>query len=225
MRGFDGFRGTYATRNVSPADNIVRTPGSLDDVTTAGLALVGITAIVAVNQLVRVKSGDTVFIHGAGGGVGQLMTQLAVTRGITALTNTSSHHREKLVGFGTQRIDYITEDVFEVVQQQFPEGVDVALDGVYFDTFLPSLDVLAPDGRIVVLSSLTDLAPTRERSIETHTPVISNDTAIYTNLTDRVVAGEALPLIGLTKDLTEVAEVHRILENGYTDDEIVMTVE
>lgn len=85
MRGFDDFRGTYATHNVFPADGVVRTPDSLDDVTAAGLALVGITATVAVEQLAKVKSGDTVLIHGAGGGVGQLMTQLAVARGATVL--------------------------------------------------------------------------------------------------------------------------------------------
>ncbi|WP_308609264.1 alcohol dehydrogenase catalytic domain-containing protein, partial [uncultured Corynebacterium sp.] len=44
MRSFDDFRGTYATHNVFPADGVVRTPDSLDDVTAAGLALVGITA-------------------------------------------------------------------------------------------------------------------------------------------------------------------------------------
>lgn len=225
MRGLDDFRGTYATHNVFPADGVVRTPDSLDDVTAAGLALVGITATVAVEQLAKVKSGDTVLIHGAGGGVGQLMTQLAVARGATVLASASSRHHEKLVGFGAQHIDYTAEDVFEAVRRRFPEGVDVVLDGVYFDTFLPSLDVLASDGRIVALPSLADLTPAKERGIEAHIPAISNDTTIYADLADRVVAGEISLPIGLTKNLTEVAEVHRVLEDGHADGKIVMTVE
>lgn len=225
MRDTNDFRGTYATLNVFPADGVVRIPDSLDDVTAAGLALVGITATVAVDELARIQDGETVLIHGAGGGVGQVMTQLAVARGATVLASASSRHHDKLVGFGAQHIDYTADDVFEVVRRQYPDGVDVVLDGVYFDTFLPSLDILAPGGRIVELPSLADLTPAKERGIDAFIPSISNDTSIYEDLAQRIVAGELSLPVGHTAPLTDVAEVHRLLEDGHANGKIVMTVE
>lgn len=224
MRELDDFRGTYATHNVFPADGVVATPDELDDVTAAGLALVGITATIAVERLADVREGETVLIHGAGGGVGQLMTQLALARGARVFASASPRHRDRLEGFGAQHIDYTSQDVFAAVRRECPDGVDVVLDGVYFDTFLPSLDVLAEGGRIVELPSLADLTPAEERGIEAHIPAISNDTGIYADLARRVVAGEISLRIGHTADLSDVADVHRILEDGHADGKIVMTV-
>lgn len=225
MRDSDDFRGTYATLNVFPADGVVKIPDSLDDVTAAGLALVGITATIAVDELARIQDGETVLIHGAGGGVGQVMTQLAVARGAKVLASASSRHHDKLVGFGAQHIDYTTENVFDVVRTQYPDGVDVVLDGVYFETFIPSLDILAPGGRIVELPSLADLTAAKERGIDAFIPSISNDTSIYEDLAQRIVAGEMSLPVGHTAPLSDVAEVHRLLEDGHADGKIVLTVE
>lgn len=224
MRAMDDYRGAYATHSVFPAEGVVTTPAGLDDVTAAGLALVGITATVAVVQQAKVQSGETILIHGAGGGVGQVMTQLAVAQGARVLASASSHHHDKLVAFGAEHIDYTRENVFEAARRKCPDGVDVVLDGVYFDTFVPSLDILAPHGRIVVLPSLADVTPAKARGLEAHIPSISNDTRIYAEMASRIASGELKLPIGQVFDLSEVADVHRTLEAGHADGKIVMTV-
>lgn len=225
MRSHPDTRGTYATHNVFPANGLVKVPEGMDDVTAAGVALAGLTAQMAVEQQAKVSEGETVLIHGAGGGVGQLITQLCLARGAKVYASASTRHHDKLTAFGAQHIDYTTEDVFAAVRADNPEGVDVVIDTVYFGTFVPSLDILRPGGRIVVLPSLANLTPAKERGIEAHIPLISNVPGIVEDLANRIARGELKLPVGQTVPLTEVAEVHRTLESGHADGKIVLTVD
>ncbi len=224
MRNHPDTRGTYATHNVFPADVLVKVPEGMDDTTAAGVALVGLTAQMAVEQQAKVSEGETVLIHGAGGGVGQMMTQLCLARGANVLASASTRHHDKLTGFGARHIDYTQVDVFDTIAEEYPNGIDVVIDAVYFDTFVPSLDLLREGGRIVVLPSLADLTPANERGIEAHIPLISADTTIVADLAGRIARGELSLPIGHTAPLSDVADVHRILEDGHADGKIILTV-
>ncbi|ALA67003.1 NADP-dependent oxidoreductase [Corynebacterium lactis] len=225
MRSHSDIRGTYATHNVFPASGLVQVPEGMDDITAAGIALAGLTAQMAVEQQAKVSEGETVLIHGAGGGVGQLITQLCLAREAKVYASASARHHDKLTGFGAQHIDYTAENVFDAVRAESPDGIDVVIDAVYFDTFIPSLDILRPGGRIVVLPSLADLTPAKERGIEAQIPLISNVPSIVEDIATRICRGELKIHIGRTAPLTDVAEVHRTLEEGHADGKIVLTVD
>lgn len=220
-RGHSDLRGTYADHAVFPAEVLAHTPDKLEDRQVAGLSIVGRTALASVDTLAKVSAGDTVLIHGAGGGVGQLMTQLSVARGATVYASASTRHAEKLAKWGATHIDYTASDVSAAVWEQAGK-VDVVLDGVYFDTFLPSLDLLKEDGRIVVLPSLADLGPAEERGIEAHTPVISPDPQALEELAGMLADGALDLIIGEVLPLSRIADAHRLLENGHANGKVIV---
>ena len=71
-------------------------PRGLDDLTAAALPLQGITAHYLMNSTFKVEPGHTVLLHAGAGGVGLLLTQLAVARGARAITTVGSPAKEEL---------------------------------------------------------------------------------------------------------------------------------
>ena len=95
----------------------------------AALPVVGLTAYQAVVDLAQVRAGETVVIHGAGGGVGRIATQLCLAAGAEVVAVASSAHHDMLTGWGARHLDYTRGDVFAQLREEFPGGVDVVIDG------------------------------------------------------------------------------------------------
>src|SRR5262245_44976310 len=72
--------GGYATAAVAPATFVFPTPPALSDVEAAAIPVNYLTAFVALETIAHVGVGETVLIHGAGGGVGVAATQIAKQR-------------------------------------------------------------------------------------------------------------------------------------------------
>lgn len=225
MRVPPDIRGTYASHNVFNAANLAHIPDSLDDAAAAALSVAALTAHSIVEDLAQPAAGDVVLIHGAGGGVGQILTQLCIQRGATVLASASSRHAEKLERYGAQHLDYTQLNVFDEVRRRYPRGVDKVIDGVYFGTAEKDLDILRPGGTLVFIPSLADTTPAKQRGIDVRVPSVTWDTHTAEALAQAVAEGALELTIGLVRPLTEVAEVHRILEDGHANGKIVMTVD
>ena len=224
MRVHPDVRGTYASHNVFKAEQLVHTPEGLDDVHAAGISIAGLTAMTIVEKLAKPKEGDVVLVHGAGGGVGQLVTQLCIAHGATVLASASGRHAEKLARFGAKHIDYTAGDVFEQVHTEYPDGVDIVVDSVYFGTAEGDLDIVREGGKLIFIPTLADTEPAKQRGIDVAIPMISPDNAASRALAEKVASGEIEMPIGATYPLSEVAEVHHLLEDGHANGKIVMTV-
>lgn len=215
-------RGTYASHTVFDASHLARTPDSLDDAPAAALSVAALTAHTIVEDLAQPAAGDVVLIHGAGGGVGQILTQLCVQRGATVLASASSRHAEKLQRWGAQHLDYTQLNVFDEVRSRYPRGVDKVIDGVYFGTAEADLDILRPGGTLVFIPTLADTAPARRRGIDVRVPAVDWDRQTAETLALAVAEGELELPIGRVCPLSEVAEVHRILEDGHANGKMWM---
>ncbi|GAB3715585.1 NADP-dependent oxidoreductase [Mariniluteicoccus flavus] len=207
----------YAEYAALPATCLAQAPEGADPVVLGGLALVGTTAWVAVHELARVRSGEKVLVHGAAGGVGQLMVQLCVAAGAEVWATASTRNQDRLRELGATPIDYTTTDFREAAPK-----VDVVLDGVYFDTFEKSLDQLVDGGRIVVLPTLADLTPAQERGIEAHIPAIHDLPREMEQLALRVHEGAVSFEVSQVLPLERVADAHRELESGHARGKIVL---
>ncbi len=224
MRVAPDIRGTYASHSVFDASNLAHTPDSLGDAPAAALSVAALTARVIVEDLAQPTVGDVVLIHGAGGGVGQIVTQLCVQRGATVVASASSRHAEKLKRFGAHHLDYTQLNVFDEVRTRYPGGVDKVIDGVYFGTAEADLTVVRPGGTVVFIPTLADTTPAEQRGIDVRVPSVQWDTQAAEELAEAVARGELELPIGLECPLSEVAQVHRILEDGHANGKIVMTV-
>ncbi len=85
--------GAYAEARLIPADRLLRLPDSIDDKTAAAMMLKGLTVQYLIRQTYRVKSGDTILLHAAAGGVGTILSQWAKHLGATVIGSASLRSR------------------------------------------------------------------------------------------------------------------------------------
>ncbi|WP_116116100.1 NADP-dependent oxidoreductase [Austwickia chelonae] len=211
--------GCYAEQVVLPADCLSPAPEGAEDHRLAGTALAGLTAWTAVHDLAKVSAGETVLVHGGAGGVGQFVVQLAVEAGATVYATASAGKRELVESMGAVHVDYTREDFTTATPR--PE---VIVDGVYFGTYGPSMDHLKDGGRLVILPSLADLGPARERGIEVSVPLIAPDPSRLAALAERVADGRLTVEVGQVLPLSEAAHAHRLVEGGHARGKVVLEV-
>lgn len=209
--------GCYAEKVVLDAAAVTRAPEETDSTVLGGAALASLTAWAAVHELGRVQAGEKVLVHGAGGGVGQLMVQLVVLSGAEVWGTASAGKAERIRELGATPVDYRNQDFRSAVPSP-----DLVLDGVYFDTFEASLDHLAEGGRIVVLPSLADLTPAKERGIEAHIPSIAPDREVLDRIASLLADGSLSIEVSETFGMDQAAEAHRLLEEGHARGKVVL---
>ncbi|MEY9210752.1 quinone oxidoreductase [Thermobifida halotolerans] len=156
------FRGSYAERAVVDADNLVPVPDGVSTDQAAAVLLQGLTAHYLTHSTYPVQSGDTVLVHAAAGGTGQLITQLAKMRGARVIGTVSTEAKERQAReAGADEIVRYTEfDVVEEVRRLTDgEGVPVVYDGVGAATFDASLACLRPRGVLVLFGQSSGVVP------------------------------------------------------------------
>jgi NADPH2:quinone reductase len=140
--------GAWRTHVVVRADRVVPVPAGLDPGVAAAATMNGVTAWQMVHQVARVRAGQTVLVHGASGGVGTLLVQLAVATGARVLGTASAPKHEAVRALGAVPIDY-REDVASQVRALAPAGVDTVFDHLG-GTSLPQSYALLADGGILI---------------------------------------------------------------------------
>ncbi|AHF65176.1 MULTISPECIES: NADPH:quinone reductase [Pseudomonas] len=144
--------GGYSELHVLPEANLVKLPDSISFEQAAAVMLKGLTVQYLLRQTYLVKPGETFLFHAAAGGVGSLACQWAKALGANLIGTVSSpekaEHAKALGAWET--IDYSHENVASRVLE-LTEGkkCPVVYDGVGQDTWLTSLDCVAPRGLLV----------------------------------------------------------------------------
>jgi len=144
--------GAYAEVLLRPADRLVKIPAGIDDKTAAAMMLKGLTAQYLLRRTYRVKKGETILMHAAAGGVGQILCQWAKALGATVIGTVGSDEKAALAKkAGCKHVIVLSREKFpeRVKEITKGKGVPVVYDGIGKDTFMDSLDCLAPLGLMV----------------------------------------------------------------------------
>ena len=144
--------GAYTTRRTLPAALALPLPTTLEDIPAASCLLKGMTAAVLISRAYRVKPGDTILVHAAAGGVGQLLCRWAKHLGARVIATVGS--RDKALTATTAGADHVIfyreEDfVAQTLALTGGNGVSAVYDAVGRDTFAGSLDCLDYLGTLV----------------------------------------------------------------------------
>ncbi|MGC2776158.1 MAG: quinone oxidoreductase [Bradyrhizobium sp.] len=145
--------GAYAEVRLIPAAQLLKLPDEIDDKTAAAMMLKGLTVQYLIRQTYRVKAGDTLLLHAAAGGVGLILSQWAKHLGATVIGTVSSDDKAQLAkAHGCDHTIVYTREDFVARVSEITGGkkVPVVYDSVGKDTFLKSLDCLAPLGYAVL---------------------------------------------------------------------------
>jgi NADPH:quinone reductase len=235
-----GAMGAYSEAANVPAARLIRLPDAVSCDAAAAMLLKGLTVQYLFRQTYKLSRGETILFHAAAGGVGLIACQWARHLGVTMIGTTSSAEKAKLA---TARgcahvINYSTEDfVRRVLELTDGKKVPVVYDGVGKDTFIGSLDCLAPRGLLVsfgnssgavtgvdlgILSAKGSLYVTRP-TLATYTATPQMLRSAAAELFDLVAQGAITPDITRHYKLSEAADAHRALQARGTVGSILLT--
>jgi NADPH2:quinone reductase len=144
--------GAYTTLRNMPSEMLVKLPDELSDVKAAALMLKGMTASFLLHDVHAVKPGDSVLIHAAAGGVGQILCRWTKAIGGYVIGVTSADAKADVArraGCDEVLLARHPDLVEEVRRLSSGRGVDVVYDAVGADTFETSIACLAPRGHLV----------------------------------------------------------------------------
>jgi NADPH:quinone reductase-like Zn-dependent oxidoreductase len=141
--------GGWTTHALVDARDLIPVPDDLDPAEVETVVVNGITAWQMLHRKSRVRSGQTVLVHGASGGVGTTLVQLARHAGVRVIGTASSRHHDALRALGAEPVDYRDPDLTGTVRGLAPGGVNAVFDHLGPSSFRRSFDLLAPGGTLV----------------------------------------------------------------------------
>jgi NADPH:quinone reductase len=217
--------GGYAADVTVPVSSVVTKPSTLSFEQASGLMLTGVTAVHALAAVGQPGAGETVLIHGASGGVGQMAVQLAVGAGARVIGTASQGNHALVRGLGAEPVTY-GAGLEERVRALAPGGVDVAVDCVGGDEALDtSLALVTDHARIVTLLAsprafesglkVIGMAPGADPGTEIRSAARLELARLAQDGQLRVEVEAAYPL-------AEAADAHRALATGHTHGKIVL---
>ena len=224
-----GPAGAYAEASVVKADRAVHIPDAISSKVAAASMLRGMTAEYLIRRAWPVKSGDTVLIHAAAGGLGIILTQWAKTLGLKVIATVGSEAKAKVAGDvgADEVILYEQEDVAARVREITGGlGVPVVYDGVGKTTFEGSLASLSRRGCLISFGNASGAAEplqigrlSRMGSLYVTRPTLNDYVASTEELDDSadalfglIAAGKIKVEIGSERPLAQVCQAHEDME-------------
>lgn len=247
--------GGWASHVLLDAADAVPVPDGIDAAQAETMVVNGITAWQMLHRKARVRDGGTILVHGANGGVGTVLVQLARAAGLKVIGTASARHHETLRAMGVLPVDY-RQDVPALVRELAPAGVDAVFDHLGGRSVTDSWRLLAPGGTLVSYGSAT----TRDDTGSKQWPVLkilgrvwlwnalpngrhayffnvwagralskdrfrSRLRADLTAVFRALGRGEVTARIAARLPLTEVAEAMRLAESGTVAGKVVLVPE
>jgi NADPH2:quinone reductase len=229
--------GSYAEQVVVDAERAVSIPDGISDEVGAAALLQGITAQYLCTATHGVQAGETVLVHAAAGGVGQLLTQMVTRRGGRVIATTSTEEKAELArAAGAAEVVAYEEFADRVKELTGGVGADVVYDGVGAATFDESLASLRPRGAMVLYGAASGRVPPFDPmrlegggSLYLTRPSIRHYTATREELLGRagdvfgwIADGELQLRIGGRYPLEDARRAHEDLEGRRTTGKLIL---
>ncbi|MBT3187495.1 MAG: zinc-binding dehydrogenase [Anaerolineae bacterium] len=139
--------GAYTEYMLRPADSLVPVPAELDPAEAVSMVLSYVSAYQMLHRVAKVKRGQSILVHGAGGAVGTAFLELGRQLDLKMYGTASASKRELVEGLGAEHIDYAKEDF--VARLQAEGKVDAAFDAISGENFKRSFASLKKGGTLV----------------------------------------------------------------------------
>jgi NADPH2:quinone reductase len=226
-------RGSYCEARTMSADRLIVLPDNIDDATAAAMTTKGLTAHYLIHDVYPVGPGDTIVVHAAAGGVGQILCQWANHLGARVIGIVGSEGKETHAANAGCHHTLVRDrdDVVAAVKSLTAgQGVPVVFDAVGADTFEESLHCLRPRGLMVSYGTASGPIPPFDIFRLNHMGSLSVTSAAYLwhvrnreemldraqDLIDVVSRGIVNIPVEHTYPLTAVADAHRDMESRAT---------
>ncbi|MBD3886870.1 NADPH:quinone oxidoreductase family protein [Phormidium tenue FACHB-886] len=237
--------GGYAEYIAIKPEQVIQVPDTLDEHTVLALLIQGLSAYLLLDYAAKIRGGESVLIHAAAGGVGNLLVQLAklMNAGDVFGTAGTEAKREMIKSWGVdQAIDYNNPNWCQnLLESTNAKGIDIILDPVGGSAIAQNLYCLGVEGRFVSYGWLSgnypNLTPTqfqnllfRNQSVsgfavnivmERHPDMIG---MALTQLFTWVQTGELKPILGQVFPLKDAAQAHTSISTRETTGKVILQV-
>ncbi|HVK29279.1 MAG TPA: NAD(P)H-quinone oxidoreductase [Nocardioides sp.] len=233
--------GGYASLVVVPEGQVMPVPDGVDLVTAAALPEVACTVWSNVFMVAALRPDEVFLVHGGAGGIGTFAIQLASRLGARVFTTAGSEDKlARCRELGAEvAISYRDQDFVEVVREATGgHGADVVLDNMGAKYLGRNVDVLATEGRLVIIGmqggSKAELnigqllskrgaviaTTLRARPIEGKARVCAS---VVEHVWPLVADGSIKPVVSAVLPLDDVADAHRLIEGGDNVGKVLLT--
>lgn len=233
--------GGYASEVNAPAVQCLPIPNGLNYVEAASLPETFFTVWSNVFDRVNFQKGESFLVHGGTSGIGVTAIQMVKSTGGKVFTTAGTDEKcDYAVKLGADlAINYKKQD-FEKVLKEQKQGVDVILDMVGGDYTAKNINILNPEGRLVIINAmknpesiinmkkvmvkrLTITGSTlRARSSEFKGAIAQN---LQKYIWPKLSSGEIKPVIYKTFPLAEAAKAHELMESSEHTGKIVLVID
>jgi NADPH:quinone reductase-like Zn-dependent oxidoreductase len=203
----------------------------------AGLPLIGLTAIQALER-VGIKENDRILIHAGSGGVGSFAIQYAKAKGAIVYTTTSSKNVDWVKALGADRvIDYKTEDYKEIAK-----NLDIVFDTLGDNYTYDAFEIIKDGGKVTTIVGPPDKETAKQMGIKDYelpeklSKLIENKSAIYkltwmqpnakqlNNISRMVEDGDMKPIVDLIYSLEEGIDAYLYLASGRAKGKVIISM-
>lgn len=210
--------GSHAELVAVDAAVLAPKPDDVSHIDAGAIALVGNTALTALERTAKVGPGMTVLIHAGAGGVGTFAVQYCKSQGATVYATCSGHNVDFLEGLGADEVvDYTATDFTEVLTD-----LDVVYDTMGGDTHLRSYRVLKPGGMLVCLNAAPVPEEKPRDDITVETPPVGYTRAEIAHIGELMVSGAVEATVSALFPLGDAVEAYRLSESGHARGKIVL---
>jgi NADPH:quinone reductase-like Zn-dependent oxidoreductase len=240
--------GAYSEYICLPASRVTRVPEGVTDENALSMILSGVTAWQMLHRVAKMRTGQGLLMHGAGGAVGTAMLQLARDAGISAFGTDTAAKRDLIRSLGAEPIDADAADLEAAIAEAVGNGVDVVFDPLGGDSLSRSVHALKPGGMLVAFGftnevlgrggsipwdfvrlTLWDWLPNGHATAfysigamrRKHPEWFREDLA---TLLGMLASGKIAPVVAEVLPLEEVRRAHEMIEAGTARGKLVLRV-
>ena len=212
--------GAYAEKIAIREPIVALKPKGLTHAQAAAVALAGLTAVVSLEETLKLKRGETILIQGGAGGVAGFAIPLARHLGARVITTASARNHDYVRKLGADEvIDYRSQDFTKVVK-----GVDAVFDTVGDDVTTRSFEVLRPGGRLASVAAGFTAPPSPRPDVTSLRPKVDRSRARLDRVSELVTKG-VVPLPEIVEyPLAKAADAHRVSEARHLRGKLVLRV-
>jgi NADPH:quinone reductase-like Zn-dependent oxidoreductase len=212
--------GAYAEKIAIRQAIVARKPEKLSHVQTAAIGLVGLTALISIEETIRLKKGETILVQGGAGGVAGFAIALARHIGARVITTASAANHDYVRKLGAdEAIDYRTQDFTRLVK-----GCDAVFDTVGGDVTEKSFAVLRAGGRLASVAAGGAAPISPRHDVTSLRPKVDRDRPHLERVGELVAQG-IVPLPEIVEyPLAKAADAHRVSEARHLRGKLVLKV-
>lgn len=210
----------YAEKIALRQEIVALKPEPISHVECAAVGLACLTALVSIEETLKLRAGETILIHGGAGGVAGFAIQLAKRLGARVISTASAANHEYVRRLGADLvIDYRTQDFSQLVS-----GCDAVFDTAGGDVTARSFAVLRPGGRLASVAAGMQAPASPRADVTSLRPKVGRDRAHLERIAALLVEG-ALRLPEITVfPLSQALAAHRVSEARHLRGKLVLKV-